>query len=218
MKNKPKNIIVHHTAVKTFPGNKQYEAVRKYHLGKGWGDGTGYHYFIEENGGLVHGRDDLTPGAHTKEKAMNYNSIGICLAGHFDLQDPTEDQCEALYGLIRSLQNQYNIPAKNIFPHREFATYKSCWGSRLPNDIMGYLEHRLSNIVEPVEIAPWAEEAVKIATEKKIIEDWSQPGKLVDPNTLWHVCNKLGFVGKRENEGGLTLEQLAVFLHRSHLI
>ena len=212
--NIPQNVIIHHTASVASPGKKQYEAVRKYHLGKGWGDGTGYHIFIEESGEVVKGRDEKTAGAHCKEKLMNFRSIGVCLAGHFDIQVPTDAQVRALYGVIRSLQNKYNIPAKNIFPHRNFATYKSCWGSRLPNDIIGYLESRMT----PVQVvSDWAVEAMKLAKDKGIVEDQSKPQEPIHPVKVAHILQKLGLLTKIEEEG-CTLEQFVVALNRAKLL
>lgn len=137
--NRPKNIVVHHTAVSRDKNNEQFDAVDRYHKSKGWGM-IGYHYLIEPDGKIKQGREDNQAGAHTSQKLMNYRSIGICLTGHFDLEEPTIEQCRSLHSLIERLMRLYDIPEANIFPHRHFATYKSCWGSRLPNDILGYLE------------------------------------------------------------------------------
>jgi len=137
--NIPSAIVVHHTAVSRSKNDEQFDAVDRYHKSKGWGM-VGYQYMIEASGEIKQGREDNQSGAQTSQKLMNYRSIGICLTGHFDLEDPTVEQCKSLHSLIERLMRLYDIPASRIFPHRHFATYKSCWGSRLPNDIMGYLE------------------------------------------------------------------------------
>lgn len=136
MPNFPRNIIVHHTAV-SYKTDPQFEAVDNYHRDKGWG-GIGYHYFIEKDGTVIQGREDTQVGAHTKQNLMNYRSIGICLSGNFDRELPTAKQKKSLYDLILKLQKEYNIPDSKVYPHRHFAP-KSCWGRKLPDDILSYL-------------------------------------------------------------------------------
>jgi hypothetical protein len=61
---------------------------------------------------------------------MNKQSIGICLAGNFDVTMPTERQKLALQELLHMKMTQWSIPIKNIVPHRYFAP-KSCYGNLL---------------------------------------------------------------------------------------
>ena len=76
---------------------------------------------------------------------MNFRSIGICLTGFFDVEEPTQEQCEALYKRLLLFMSKYDIPRGKIKPHRAYAN-KTCWGSLLPDDILGYLETRINNI------------------------------------------------------------------------
>ena len=138
MPNKPTQIICHHTAASYDKNPDQFEATRKYHISKGWGD-IGYHYEISKGGKVYKGRDESMPGAHTKEQNVNYNSIGICLDGDFDKELPTKEQIESLKKLLQELMVKYKILPSNIFPHRHYAVlngkpYKSCYGSKLPDD------------------------------------------------------------------------------------
>ena len=159
MVNLPRNIVIHHSAVSREDNPEQFDAIDEYHKSKGWG-GFGYHYLIEADGTLKHGRSESTAGAHTKESFMNYFSLGICLTGNFDVEEPTEEQKLALFNLIKSSQKKYDIPDKRIKPHRHYAK-KSCWGSLLPDDIMNYLN--------PAYNAPeWARAAVEWAIANKI--------------------------------------------------
>ena len=132
-KNKPEYIIVHHTAVSYDKNPDQFEATNNYHKSLGWGM-IGYHYEIAKNGKLYKGRNENMVGAHTKEESMNYKSIGICLDGNFDVELPTEEQQDTLKDLIVDIMGRHTIPSQNIFPHRHFATYKSCYGSNLHDD------------------------------------------------------------------------------------
>lgn len=135
MLNVPEYIIVHHTGgSETDPladtSHHTFEIVKQYHLSLGWED-IGYHWFIEKDGGVREGRDEDYHGAHTK--GMNTRSIGICLAGNFDLTLPTKAQAGSLTGLLIALTEKYNIPMENILPHRHFAN-KTCYGRRLADD------------------------------------------------------------------------------------
>lgn len=107
--------------------DNQFDAVKRYHISKGWGD-IAYHYFIEPNGIIKKGRQNNVVGTHTIGK--NNESLGICLAGHFDKELPTETQTKALKQLLNQLANEYNIPKDKILPHRAFAV-KTCYGSKL---------------------------------------------------------------------------------------
>lgn len=91
----------------------------------------GYHYFIDKQGKVTQGRTDSDEGAHCIGK--NLSSIGICLAGNFDVTLPTGEQTEALRDLLKQLKDKYQIKLENIVPHRAFST-KSCYGKKLAND------------------------------------------------------------------------------------
>jgi len=156
----PKNIIIHHTESLTSPTNRQFTTVNNLHrnlfgMKSSLGYWCGYHYFIEVNGDVIKAREDTDMGAHTMGR--NKDSIGICLAGKFDTQMPTDEQIQALKTLLLEKMKQWSIPAKNIKLHRYWATtsmrdgkfiknttkyatwdgclpYKSCAGSLLPDN------------------------------------------------------------------------------------
>lgn len=166
--NIPQNIIVHHTAISRAKNPAQFDAVNRYHKDKGWGM-IGYQYLIEADGTVKKGRRENQTGAHTSQKWMNVRSIGICLTGNFDIEEPTLEQVKALHSLVVQLQNKYNIPVKKVFPHRHFAKYKSCWGKLLPDDILGYCRTEIENSNNEVKLEKWQEREVKWAS--KYIKD-----------------------------------------------
>lgn len=143
--NKPEYLICHHTGgTDANPladtSNQKFEDVNAWHkqspdvnLGEpsSLGYYIGYHYFIDKLGKVTQGRADTDEGAHTK----NYNtkSIGICLAGNFDLTEPTKAQVDALTALLKQKMAAYKIPIEKISPHRTFAN-KTCYGKKLPDD------------------------------------------------------------------------------------
>ena len=114
--NKVKYLIVHHSA--TPRDETTFEAVKKYHIQKGWGD-IGYHFFITADGVVHKGRNEDTIGAHCRADGMNFKSLGICLAGNFENEFPTAAQLKSLSKLLNSLVVKYNVPPNRILGHRE---------------------------------------------------------------------------------------------------
>lgn len=132
--NTPKYIIVHHTGgvdgnPKADTSRHTFEIIDAGHRSRGW-ESNGYHYTIEKKGKTVKNpyRALDYHGAHTK--GYNTKSIGIVLAGNFDVFLPTREQKDSLMQLLKSLTKKYNIPISKIVPHRAFSS-KSCFGSKL---------------------------------------------------------------------------------------
>ncbi|MDQ0200384.1 N-acetylmuramoyl-L-alanine amidase [Neobacillus ginsengisoli] len=97
----------------------------------GW-SGIGYNFFIEENGKVLKGR-----GYHVGAHAFSYNdkSLGICLAGNFDLHTPTKEQLKSLTKLCIFLLIRYHLPTTQILGHRELkGVTKSCPGKNFNMD------------------------------------------------------------------------------------
>lgn len=128
--NNPKYIIIHTAAAGRDgkPVYQPFDVVRNYHLSLGWKD-IGYHYYIEEDGKVVKGRDETTTGAHCKDGGMNSQSIGICCAGHGDLAGFTEKQYEALFALCIDIMERHHISAEKVLGHRETGANKRCPGN-----------------------------------------------------------------------------------------
>lgn len=127
-------IILHHSAVKNSEAPNQLEGINRTHqqrfnMKSRTGLYVGYHYLIEADGQLYQTRYDDEIGAHCKEESMNYKSIGICLAGNFDEEDPTIMQLQTLKNLILELRIKYNIPRENVKRHTDYADYKTCPGA-----------------------------------------------------------------------------------------
>ena len=128
-------LIIHHTERNNdFPF---FIKLRHKYLRK-WDD-IGYHYLIgntrpfTRNGKIYTGRNEEYEGAHTQ--GHNKNSLGICLIGNFDKNQPSEKQLQALYKLIKEKMQQYNIPPENIKGHNEFSgVKKSCPGKTINMD------------------------------------------------------------------------------------
>lgn len=136
--NVPKYIIIHHTggtdANPLAPSSTftfaQCDKLHKQRFDfiSSIGYYVGYQYYIDNQGTVRQARADNEEGAHTIGK--NNSSIGICLAGNFDIETPTASQVLALRNLVQKKMAMYNIPIENVVPHRKFAQ-KSCYGKLL---------------------------------------------------------------------------------------
>lgn len=107
IENKVTNIIIHHSAGLNINTN-YYEVLRNiyiYHTQiNGWND-IGYNYIIAPDGTIFEGRDgqgrleiDNVLGAHFCNK--NTGTMGICLLGNFDIEQPTTIALESLEKLL----------------------------------------------------------------------------------------------------------------------
>jgi N-acetyl-anhydromuramyl-L-alanine amidase AmpD len=136
-------IIIHHSAFSDQPGPKflqEYQMLRMRY------DDIAYHYIIGKRGEIYEGRPIEYMGAHAGEtreandlanrmrlglieenleEAMrldpDYGSIGICLDGNFENDEPGEEQLQSLSGLIEHLQQKYSIEKNQIYMHSEVA-------------------------------------------------------------------------------------------------
>jgi len=130
--NNPRYIIIHHSLTKDSE-TVSWGAIRRYHTKElGWAD-IGYHFGIEQIGEeyeILMGRMPDQHGAHCKQHNMNTQSIGICCVGNFDDTPPVYEQWMKCLMLCRYIMQIYNIPASNVFGHREFADYKTCPGTK----------------------------------------------------------------------------------------
>lgn len=134
-------IVMHHSAFSDQPGPRFLQEYQIYKMGF---DDIAYHYIIGEDGEIYEGRLINYMGAHagqTKEANTlagkitmelvdrplleavkldpDFGSIGICLDGNFDLDEPGEAQLESLLRLIKYLQEKYDIRGDNILLHNE---------------------------------------------------------------------------------------------------
>lgn len=188
MANKPKHIILHHSITprdlnKDITENsfnnshKAREFPASFFKGNTWY--IGYHYVIYGDGEIRQYRDHNEPGAHCKEDGMNYKSIGICLVGDFDNETPSKAQIGSLRGLVNELRDTLSISVENIAPHRKYATYKSCYGTSLPDDPNELLvEH-------------WSDEAFKWAKEYEIVTNDHGPDSPVTWGEFVTVIKRL---------------------------
>jgi hypothetical protein len=116
------SIVLHHSG--SSGSAPQYASVSAYHdsgAGGKWpkGHGIQYPHFVEKNGNRVSTGDDSRLTWHAGNREMNERGIGVCLAGDFTVEQPTEEQLDTLATLTTDIQTRYGIPDSRIFLHRE---------------------------------------------------------------------------------------------------
>ncbi len=129
---KIKYLVIHHTA--TSRDLTTFEAVKNYHIGLGWGD-IGYHWFINGKGELIKGRNEQWVGAHASALknglSMNYQSLGICLTGNFETEEPAKEQIATLEAVLSDKRAKFGIARANVIGHQEIPSATACPGKNL---------------------------------------------------------------------------------------
>lgn len=93
-----------HCSASSQQAHDDVEVIRKWHVEeRGWRD-VGYHYFIQFDGTIQHGRDlEWIPAA---QRGHNEGTIAICLHGR-TARDFTVSQFDALRSLCRTIADAY---------------------------------------------------------------------------------------------------------------
>ena len=116
-------IVIHHTAS---TAKETVEQIHNFHINNNGWAGIGYHFYIRKDGTIYRGRDEKYAGAHCE----NYNSVslGICLEGNFEIEQPTDSQLKSLSELLQHLKQKYgNV---QIVGHRDLNA-TACPGKNL---------------------------------------------------------------------------------------
>lgn len=117
--NNVRRVVIHHSAS---PPSTTVTQIREWHLAKGWSD-IAYHFIIEGNGFLRHGRLLPTTGAHAL--GANYDSVGICFIGDFtqQIEGPTPQQRTTFRALRGALDLIW--PGLIYLPHNKAGKTKT---------------------------------------------------------------------------------------------
>jgi len=134
-------IVIHHSA--TPAGNAA--SFDRMHKAKGW-DELGYHFVIGNGTSTGNGQIEVGDrwrrqinGGHVHSDYLNNISLGICLVGDFNRDQPTRAQLDSCEELIRYLRERCgkvdrgNIPVR---PHREMNPPR--WATDCPGDAFPY--------------------------------------------------------------------------------
>ena len=117
-------LIVHHTASTR---DMTAAEIHAEHLNLGW-LGIGYHFYIRKDGSVWRGRPEDGVGSHCE--GYNSVSLGICLSGNFEIEEPTLEQLNSLKSLIRELKAKH--PKATVHSHSDFNA-TACCGRNLRN-------------------------------------------------------------------------------------
>lgn len=129
---RPKYIILHHSLTKDGK-TVSWSAIRRYHVHKkGWA-AIGYHFGVElvgESYEILMGRMMNRVGAHCLN--ANGESIGICLVGNFDIEEPEQSQLIVAGNLVKCLLDVFNLDKSAVKGDRDFHPTKTCPGKLFP--------------------------------------------------------------------------------------
>jgi N-acetyl-anhydromuramyl-L-alanine amidase AmpD len=123
-------IIVHHSA--SGSAVTTVEKIDRWHKDRGW-SGIGYHYVIYPDGSVNKGRHINKTGAHCR--GHNTGSIGICVAGNFEIEPVTDTQKAGLFDLIEELLEKYELSWFDVYGHRELGN-SLCPGEALFKELV----------------------------------------------------------------------------------
>ncbi|MGQ0561257.1 MAG: peptidoglycan recognition protein family protein [Gemmatimonadota bacterium] len=137
----PSRLTIHHTGVRSNRSLSLEQKLRglqafsqrddKLANGKAkpaWAD-VPYHYYIDITGRIGEGRDVR----YTGDTNTTYDPTGhvlVVVEGNFERQAPAPEQLAALRSMVQWLSARWQIPAKRIAAHRDFAQ-TSCPGDSL---------------------------------------------------------------------------------------
>lgn len=130
----PRRIIWHHSA--DLAPIDQLDKINAYHKMRDFpisslGYYVGYHWLIEKDGTVIQTRKETEVGAH--DAGENADSLGICLAGNFDIELPSELQIAATTKLLGQIRNRWSIKITRIEPHR-WDDETNCPGQLIDDD------------------------------------------------------------------------------------
>lgn len=121
-------IVVHHSASKTHKA----EDFARWHVEERDWAGIGYHEVIEKDGLVCITQRYKTRSNHVKNN--NTASIGICLSGNFQYEEPTKAQLKSLDSRIKSIRKKFP-QSLEVKGHKDLQPSTSCCGDYLYNYI-----------------------------------------------------------------------------------
>lgn len=132
-----KYIVIHHSATEsgTLAGMDRYHREERH-----MENGLAYHFVIGNGHGMMDGEvsignrwSEQLDGGHLASEALNAKSIGICLVGNFDQEQPTQKQMASLQGLVNYLIKRCRLSTNAVKTHQQInPIYTKCPGRQFP--------------------------------------------------------------------------------------
>lgn len=135
----PMRMTVHHSAGSPSHTDQnmlsQIAGWEKDHIKRGFGL-MGYHWVINSLGSVAEGTGTELVGSHTR--ANNRGNVGVCLAGNFDKQEPTDKMLASLVGLLAYVGARYNMDtgSPDFVRGHEHYVRKACPGNHVMNKLV----------------------------------------------------------------------------------
>lgn len=104
-------LVIHHSG--TLTGDVR--SIANYHINERNWPGIAYHFVIFKDGSIFQTNYLTTISYHAA--SINSTSIGICLIGNCDINEPTVHQLDTLYRLVSYLCKILQI--KSVQPHNK---------------------------------------------------------------------------------------------------
>jgi len=131
------HIVIHHSGVNTgtMAGMDRYHREVRH-----MENGLAYHFVIGNDHGLGDGEIGVgarwthqLDGGHLISEAQNKVSLGICLVGNFDTNQPTPKQMERLTLLVRALMDRCKLSSSAVTTHQQInLVHTRCPGRFFP--------------------------------------------------------------------------------------
>lgn len=126
-------LVIHHALANTC----SIEDIHRWHQDeRGWA-GVGYNFFVRKDGTVYEGRGLKYQGVHAT--GFNYQSMGICLEGNYDIGTPptvqleaTKNLCIYLMGRFSNLEYNYGRLITHNSTYADPSVAKSCPGVKFP--------------------------------------------------------------------------------------
>jgi hypothetical protein len=131
-------IVVHHSGTP----NGTVQGMDRYHREeRHMENGLAYHFVIGNGHGMgdgevVAGRrwTEQLDGGHLASESLNHVSLGICLVGNFDKEEPTRRQLRSLDALLQALMSRCDLPTSAVRTHQQInPIYTRCPGRLFPS-------------------------------------------------------------------------------------
>jgi hypothetical protein len=132
-------IVIHHSG--TSEGSAR--GMNEYHLRvRHMENGLAYHFVIGNGHGMGDGELAIgnrwkkqLDGGHLASETQNTYSLGICLVGNFDQDQPTVRQMRSLKALIEALESRCELTPASVKTHQQInVVHTRCPGTRFPTE------------------------------------------------------------------------------------